>query len=53
MKELEALTAYMKAHPQLRFWQALRNWAGYNFILVANKGDWSDRTDTFYWKDKP
>jgi hypothetical protein len=24
--------AYCKAHPELRFWQALRNWSGHSFI---------------------
>jgi hypothetical protein len=29
---------YCEDHPQERFWQALRNWAGVNFILTAGPG---------------
>jgi len=35
-KVLESFAAYCKAHPTERFWQALRNWSAYNFILVAD-----------------
>lgn len=31
-KTLESFTAYCKAHPDERFWQALRNWSKWNFI---------------------
>lgn len=46
--------AYCRMNPEMRFWQALRNWAGYHFIYAANevpreggKGIW----DTFHWED--
>lgn len=38
MKSQETLadfTRFCEMHPDLRFWQALRNWAGVRFIFVA------------------
>jgi hypothetical protein len=29
--------AYCEAHPQERFWQALRNWSGFPFIYVSQE----------------
>lgn len=50
---------YCCAHPELRFWQALRGWCGYPFVLVAKtwsfdgkKEFWEDIKDTFYWDGK-
>jgi len=45
--------SYCAQHPELRFWQALRNWSGYNFILGANDhdletGEFKEIEDTFY-----
>jgi len=34
---LASFVAYCRAYPELRFWQALRNWSGYNFVLVSNR----------------
>jgi hypothetical protein len=28
---------YCKAHPNQRFWQALRNWSGFRFIYGSNE----------------
>lgn len=47
-------------NPDQRFWQALRNWSGHNFILVAKalsiwELDSVDRDtvkDTFYFEGK-
>jgi hypothetical protein len=36
---------YCMEHPEMRFWQALRNWSGYGYI-------WADAFDTFYWEGK-
>ncbi|HXQ38133.1 MAG TPA: hypothetical protein VN843_29280 [Anaerolineales bacterium] len=33
---LEDFVAYCKAHPQLRFWQALLNWSGLPFIITSS-----------------
>jgi hypothetical protein len=46
---------YCIRHPEERFWQALRNWSGHNFILAANSlgPDYNTPTnwlDTFYWE---
>jgi hypothetical protein len=42
---LASFVAYCKAHPDERFWQALRNWCGkYNFIYA--------NIDTFYWEGR-
>lgn len=49
---LDEFTTYCDAHPEMRFWQALRNWCGWNFIWVSMRGplDEPDLRDTFYWK---
>ena len=49
-KVLNDFIKYCKANPELRFWQALRNWSGYPYIYVAKSPD--DLTDTFYWEEK-
>lgn len=47
---------YCCAHPQERFYQALRNWAGVDFFIKANLKnsdiDWDSAEDTFYWSGK-
>jgi len=50
---LRDFTAYCLANPSERFWQALRNWSGHNFILVSpSKDDLKQSRDTFYWHGK-
>ena len=51
--------AYCMAHPEQRFWQALRNWSDYNFVLVADHVDldsddptYKGVKNTFYWEGK-
>jgi hypothetical protein len=48
--------AYCLLHPEERFWQALRNWAGVGFILFATELDaltnTDDLQDTFYFEGK-
>jgi hypothetical protein len=55
-KVLADFTAHCKAHPSERFWQALRNWAGFSFIYASNEAtDYSYRInaqDTFYWEGR-
>jgi len=47
---LLSFTKYCEENPELRFWQALRNWSTWAFILASNG---SERTqDTFYWRRK-
>lgn len=50
LKPLISFVAYCLRHPEQRFWQALRNWANVNFILVADRlHDETTIHDTFYW----
>jgi len=52
-KLLNDFTKYCSAHPELRFWQALRNWSGAsNIIYNVNKENCIWDFDTFYWTDK-
>jgi len=43
-KTLDSLVKYCQQHPEERFWQALRNWSGYDFIYGSKGG----LEDTFY-----
>lgn len=54
IKLLEDFTSYCGAHPELRFWQALRAWAGRGYIFTADEmpEDMSKLTDTFYFENK-
>lgn len=53
-KQLKSFTSYCKAHPEERFWQALRNWSEYDFIIgreqrwINEIGDVYKDEDTFY-----
>lgn len=59
-KSLESLlsfTTYCQEHPEERFWQALRNWAGVRFIFKSDdenayeklsESNPANLTDTFY-----
>jgi len=46
---LKSFVEYCKSHPQERFWQALRNWAGVAFICMS---DGRITEDTFYREAK-
>jgi hypothetical protein len=47
---------YCIAHPEERFWQALRNWSGFKGIFVCNcspdEADSGTIYDTFYFEEK-
>lgn len=51
---------YCEAHPDERFWQALRNWSNHSFVYVSNtprynidmKREHEYLTDTFYSETK-
>jgi len=53
-EQLISLKNYIYEHPELRFWQALRNWSGYEYIIARKiKYDTDEREiiedrDTFY-----
>ena len=38
-KTLATFVTYCEARPELRFWQALRNWSGFNFVWVGYEAD--------------
>lgn len=50
-QELKRFTAYCNAHPDERFWQALRNFSGWDSILVTVVGNKTITLDTFYWEE--
>jgi hypothetical protein len=45
---LQDFTLYCLLNPELRFWQALRNWAGVNAVIVTQG---NETIDTFHLKD--
>ena len=49
---LADFVAYCAAHPTERFWQALRNWSGRNFIFASDTKPPSALDDTFYWEGR-
>ena len=52
-RALNDFITYCYAHPQERFWQALRNWSDYNFIVGHMSHDeWTDGEDTYYKEGK-
>lgn len=53
---LQLFTLYCNAHPEERFWQALLNWCGYNYLYVSesshNTRDFEyPLYDTFHWEE--
>lgn len=51
-KLLKEFTAHCEANPTERFWQALRNWSGHNFVLVSKDRLGVGSKDTFYWRGR-
>jgi len=56
-KTLNSFVEYCKEHPDYRFWQALRNWTGYNFVLLTDENKWINwkekfLNDTYFWEGK-
>lgn len=54
-KLLAEFTEYCNANPELRFWQALRNWSGFPFIYVSDflvTEEDAPVVDTFYFEEK-
>ena len=64
---LNSFRSYCLAHPEQRFWQALRNWAGLAFVVAiprdgcldivrlfeeARENDLGDMRDTFHWEGR-
>lgn len=54
-KMLQSFINYCQAYPEQRFWQALRNWSGYHFIIsrkVDPRSQLSLEEDTFCIEDE-
>ena len=54
-KTLRSFIRYCIAHPEQRFWQALRNWSGFAFIYGSDfrlESTIGGLQDTFYKEDK-
>lgn len=64
-KLLDSFVKYCKENPELRFWQALRNWSKYSFVFgIKTSKVWTERSieelsneypdleDTFYKEDQ-
>ena len=49
---LKKFIKYCEANPSLRFWQALRNFSGVNFLWVSNGRDvdGGEFRDTYYFE---
>jgi hypothetical protein len=52
-KTLKSFVDYCTEHPQERFYQALTNWSGYNFIYGSMAESWDEPlVDLFYKEDE-
>ena len=53
---LNSFKNYCNKYPHERFYQALKNWMGVNFLLVAesmdDQGNFENIEDTFNWEEK-
>lgn len=49
---LRELADYCAAHPDERFWQALRNWAGYQYVFAGDEYKITSQHDTFFWEGR-
>lgn len=53
VKLLMSFVKYCNDHPDLRFWQALRNWSGWAFIYACNEPSGEGESyDTFFWEHR-
>ncbi len=50
-KTLDSFIDYCKLHPHERFYQALRNWSRFNFIMGFDKLP-DEGIDTFYFEGR-
>ena len=51
-ESLKSFIEYCALHPDERFWQALRNWSGWPFIVVSEHPPIQEgQDDTFYWEE--
>lgn len=53
MTLLLSFTNYCYKNPELRFWQALRNWSDQKFILASDECPvFANQKDTFSWEGR-
>lgn len=50
-KLLKEFSIFCEANPYQRFWQALRNWAKVDYVLIGGE-EFTDHVDTFYFENK-
>jgi hypothetical protein len=48
----QAFIKYLEDHPEERFWQAVRNFSGYTFVLASDILPVDGQLDTFYWEGR-
>lgn len=49
----EEFVKYLEENPSERFWQAVRNFSGYAFIIASDHPPMEEgQLDTFYWEEK-
>lgn len=56
-KTLLSFVSYCAQHPDERFWQAIRNWSGYDFVVTTDTPPYEINEnslilDTFYLEGK-
>jgi hypothetical protein len=51
-KLIQEFTKYCKMNPEMRFWQALRNWAEVNRVIIEKKDKEGELVDTFYFEGR-
>lgn len=52
LTQLQSFTDYCVEHQDERFWQALRNWSGYQFIYGSTNQMFDNMIDTFSLEGK-
>lgn len=56
IKLVHEFANYCLKNPEMRFWQALRNWAGVAYVMAGDLTDPEHKVntlkDTFYWNGK-
>lgn len=52
-KTKQAFIKYMEEHPDERFWQSIRNFSGYSFIIASDILPTvpESQQDTFHWEE--
>lgn len=50
---LRSFTEYCRANPDARFWQALRGWSGYAYLMASAESPvFGNQLDTYYWQGR-